>query len=113
MHTESLAHYRSRMLNSTSFARPTRLARLTLLIACLGTPLAANAQTVRLSFPATVSAGPITGRAYLFVARDDKSEPRRQSGSFRESEPFFGVDVSALKPGVRLKTKRIISTVPY
>ena len=94
---QSLDRYRSPMLNSNSFAS---LPRLSLLLASLGMPLAGHAQTTfRLAFPATVSAGQITGRAYLFVARTDKSEPRNQSGSFRESEPFFGIDVSALKPG--------------
>jgi hypothetical protein len=58
-----------------------------------------RAQTVRLSFTATASSGPITGRAYLFVSRSDRTEPRRQSGASSTSEPFFGVDVSALKPG--------------
>ncbi len=59
----------------------------------------ACAQTVRMSFPTSAHAGPITGRAFLFVARTDRTEPRRQSGSSRESEPFFGVDVEALLPG--------------
>ena len=69
---------------------------------CVATvpPIArAYGQTVQLNFPATTASGPITGRAYLFVSRTNTSEPRRQSGSFRASEPFFGVDVSALKPG--------------
>jgi hypothetical protein len=62
-------------------------------------PARAAAQTIRLSFPASTNAGPVTGRAYLFVSRTDKVEPRYQSGSSRTSEPFFGVDVDALKPG--------------
>ena len=75
-----------------------RLRLVTASVALLA-PLGSGAQTARLSFPASVHAGPITGRAFLFVARTDKQEPRRQAGSFRESEPFFGVDVNALKPG--------------
>ena len=57
------------------------------------------AQTFSLSYPASAHAGPITGRAYVFVARTDKQEPRLQSGADRGSEPFFGVDVEALQPG--------------
>jgi enterochelin esterase-like enzyme len=69
------------------------------LCAFIAISTALTAQSVRLSFPASVSAAAITGRAYLFIARTNGTEPRQQSGSFRESEPFFGVDVSALKPG--------------
>src|SRR5690349_7194562 len=57
------------------------------------------AQTIRLSYPASAHAGPITGRAFVFIARTDKTEPRRQAGTSRSSEPFFGLDVTALKPG--------------
>ncbi len=70
-----------------------------LAVALLALSPVATAQSVRLSFPASTHAGPITGRAFVFIARTDKTEPRRQSGSSRESEPFFGVDVAALTPG--------------
>src|SRR5678815_4977901 len=69
----------------------------------------ASAQTFQLSYPAGTNAGPITGRAFLFVARTDKEEPRQQSGPDRDSEPFFGVDVDALTPG---KAVTIDPTVP-
>ena len=76
-----------------------RYLRCALVLVGLLNAHAGRAQTVRLSFPATARSEPVTGRAYLFIARNDKSEPRRQSGSFRESEPFFGVDVDGLKAG--------------
>jgi hypothetical protein len=57
------------------------------------------AQTVQLRVDASVSTGPITGRAFVFFARTDRREPRLQAGSNRSSEPFFGVDVSGLRPG--------------
>ncbi|MEP7346530.1 MAG: hypothetical protein ABI877_14765, partial [Gemmatimonadaceae bacterium] len=76
-----------------------RLTRLVLLVTCALSPSAARSQTFRLSYPAGIHAGPITGRAYLFVARSDRTEPRLQSGAMRSSEPFFGVDVDALAPG--------------
>ena len=84
------------MANSASAAR---LSRLLVLLAFTTVAHTVTAQSVRVSFAAGTRAEPITGRAYLFIARTDKSEPRHQSGSFRESEPFFGVDVDALKPG--------------
>ena len=84
------------MLSTPSIAT---VRRVIVAASCLAASQLAGAQTVRLSFPASTHAGPITGRAFLFVARSDKSEPRRQSGAFRESEPFFGIDVSAVKPG--------------
>ena len=75
-------------------------------------PLQVAAQAFRLSFPASTSAGPITGRAFLFIARTDKSEPRRQSGASRGSEPFFGVDVDALKPGQPVTFDRTVPGFP-
>ena len=80
----------------------TSLISKVLLVACLAFPYLAHAQTFQLSYPpAAISAQSqtITGRAYLFIARTDKEEPRLQAGSMRNSEPFFGVDVEALAPG--------------
>jgi Putative esterase len=82
-----------------SISNFSRVAACACLLACIGNPRALGAQRVQLSFAEGVRAEPITGRAFLFVARTEKSEPRQQSGSFRESEPFFGVDVDALKAG--------------
>ena len=60
---------------------------------------AGSGQTVRLSLPASAHAIPITGRAFVFVARTNREEPRLQSGPDRSSEPFFGTDVARLAPG--------------
>jgi hypothetical protein len=77
-----------------------RGALTAVLLSCIAAaPERALAQTFSLSYPASAHAGPITGRAYVFVARTDKQEPRLQSGADRGSEPFFGVDVEALPPG--------------
>jgi hypothetical protein len=59
----------------------------------------AQAQVFTLTVPAGASATPITGRAYLFVSRTDRIEPRLQAGARRGSEPFFGADVEQLAPG--------------
>jgi len=77
----------------------TRLSRVAFVMLCVAALAPANAQTFQLSYPASANAGPIAGRAFLFVARTGKEEPRLQSGADRESEPFFGVDVDALAPG--------------
>ncbi len=52
-----------------------------------------------ISFPETVCAEPVTGRAFVMVARNGEREPRLQAGSWRNCVPFFGVDVENLKPG--------------
>ncbi|MCE9602740.1 MAG: hypothetical protein K8S21_11105 [Gemmatimonadetes bacterium] len=85
-----------------------------LLLACLVAPSPARAQRFELSYPtaATASgapAAPITGRAFVFIARTDRTEPRLQSGSTRRSEPFFGVDVEALGAG---RTVVVDATTP-
>ncbi len=83
------------MLTAVRFSR--RAALLAAGLALLAASL--TAQTVQLRYDATVASGPITGRAFVFIARTDRSEPRQQAGSKRSSEPFFGVDVHALRPG--------------
>ncbi|MEP7383524.1 MAG: alpha/beta hydrolase-fold protein [Gemmatimonadota bacterium] len=72
-------------------------------------PSAVRAQTFRLTIPASTSAPPITGRAFLFVARTDRREPRLQSGASRESEPFFGLDVEGM---VRSQAITIDPSIP-
>ena len=44
----------------------------------------------RVSYPASVQAGPLTGRAYVIISRSNEKEPRRQIG--RTGVPFFGRD---------------------
>src|SRR5512144_2699849 len=72
----------------------------------LAAPVIATAQSVRLSFPAAAHATPITGRAFVFIARTNKEEPRLQSGPDRSSEPFFGTDITALAPGQAITIDR-------
>ncbi|WP_083421819.1 alpha/beta hydrolase-fold protein [Arsenicibacter rosenii] len=50
-----------------------------------------------ISFPASVSATPLTGRMFLVIARKDSLEPRLQVG--RYGTQFFGVDFEKLTPG--------------
>lgn len=62
----------------------------------LGSVLPANAQSsprFEISFPASVHAGSITGRLFVFIAHDNKPEPRFQSGVDELTSPFFGKGV--------------------
>jgi hypothetical protein len=62
-----------------------------------------------ITFPAAAHAQPITGRVYLFLTTDNSSEPRFQGGSLGLNGPFFGKDVSELRPGA---TTRIDASTP-
>ena len=50
-----------------------------------------------ISFPASVTGSPLTGRMFLVIARKDSLEPRLQVG--RYGTQFFGVDFEKLTPG--------------
>jgi len=52
-----------------------------------------------ISFSASVHKEPITGRVFVMISRNDQREPRLQAGSWRNSVPFFGIDIHSLKPG--------------
>lgn len=80
--------------------RLTRAAVTALLATVLApSPASLSAQRFTLSFPAAGQHAPVTGRAYVFIARTDRPEPRLQAGARRASEPFFGIDVEGLAPG--------------
>ena len=53
----------------------------------------------QISFPAETHSDPITGRVFVMIANNDEREPRLQAGSWRNSTPFFAVDVEELSPG--------------
>ena len=50
-----------------------------------------------ISYSEEVFSGPITGRVYVMISRDERREPRLQIG--RNGTPFFGVDIEKLSPG--------------
>lgn len=70
-----------------------------LVLVCSVSPDLCHAQSFSLSFTRAADSGPITGRAYLFIARNDQTEPRLQASMERSSEEFFGADVEQLVPG--------------
>ena len=93
---------RLRFVRAVSCVQHCVLATVALLSALAAVPIVGQAQVFRLSYPTGREAGPVTGRAFLFVARTDAREPRLQSGASRGSEPFFGVDVEAITPGTTI-----------
>ena len=60
---------------------------------------AAAATRFEVSYPASLDAGPITGRMFVAISRTNQREPRLQAGSYNGSVPFYGLDVSAMKAG--------------
>ena len=83
---------------------PTVRLKLALAIALLFLPgVARGAQRpplrFEISFPASAHTQPVTGRAFVAITRDAKTEPRRQVGSWEDPAPLFGVDVTGLRPG--------------
>lgn len=51
-----------------------------------------------ISYPAAPANGPITGRVFVIISKNNRTEPRLQAGSYQASVPFYGLDVDALKP---------------
>jgi hypothetical protein len=58
---------------------------------------AASGARFEIAFAAAAHGGPITGRVYVAVSRDDKAQPIRQAGP--TGVPLFGLNVDALEPG--------------
>ena len=68
-----------------------------------GLPAQAQAGTsFEVSLPDTAPAAPITGRAFVIISTTDKIDPRMQIIS-EEAPPFFGKDLSQLRPGESVK----------
>lgn len=90
----------------TAFRDPRWMVRLAVLAVTVSSLTAfsrARAATrgleFEISFPAGVHSKPITGRVYVMLSDEQDPEPRLQVGSWGSHPPFFGVDVSRLKPG--------------
>lgn len=64
-----------------------------------GRAAAAADARFEISYPAGLDNGPITGRVFVTISKNNKVEPRLQAGSYDRSVPFYGLDVDALKPG--------------
>ncbi|MGH9416632.1 MAG: alpha/beta hydrolase-fold protein [Terriglobales bacterium] len=80
-------------------ARHLRLALLGFALA--GVAMAAQAgPRFEVSIPATVHAGPFTGRILVVAAKTDTLDPRLQILSLGGGPPMFGTDAKQLAPGV-------------
>jgi hypothetical protein len=75
------------------------MRRLFLLILTAALAMASSAQTVTVSFPASVSKTPLNGRVLLLLSNDPSEEPRMQIDDTPRSQQVFGVTVDGLKPG--------------
>jgi hypothetical protein len=97
---------RSFIRNSTQrFAQSPRRNALALAALFLGTgaPVAAAPAAHAPAFAITIDpqlrSTPLTGRVFIFVTRDGRTEPRLQYNGLADSIPFFGRDVAQLAPG--------------
>ncbi len=68
-----------------------------MLLGSTGNVYAADAR-FEISYPATLDKGPITGRVFVMISKNNRVEPRLQAGSYNASVPFYGLDVNTLKP---------------
>src|SRR5690348_6114224 len=69
------------------------------MIACLTAATPVAAQQAVVSLAPSSSTVPMTGRLFVIFARSADREPRFLAGSYGGSVPFYGIDVSAWKPG--------------
>jgi hypothetical protein len=72
-------------------------ALTSLLLALAASTLAA--QTITVSFPASLSNKPLDGRVLFLLSNDPSAEPRMQIDDTPRSQMVFGTTVDGLKPG--------------
>jgi len=75
----------------------TKLASGIALAAITASSCFAAATRFEISYPASAAAGPITGRVFVMISRDNRREPRLEIS--RVGVPFFGRDIDRLAPG--------------
>ena len=75
----------------------TKLALGIALAAVAASSCFAAATRFEISYPASAGAGPITGRVFVMISRDNRREPRLEIS--RVGVPFFGRDIEKLAPG--------------
>ena len=69
-----------------------RRMRATLLLAAMAAAAGASAQTVTVTYPASLEKGPVDGRLLLLLSTDDQAEPRLQiSDTSLDSQQVFGI----------------------
>jgi hypothetical protein len=58
-----------------------------------------SVRSFTITFPKSIHAAPVTGRAFLILSKDSSPDPRFQIHPFDRGLPIFGRDVNALAPG--------------
>ena len=71
---------------------------LSLLAICSASAAVVDAR-FEVSYTVGLDNGPISGRVFVVISKNNRVEPRLQAGSYSGSVPFYGLDVNALKPG--------------
>jgi len=79
------------------------MRRLLLLSFGLALSASVSAQTINVSFPASVSKTPLDGRVLLLLSNDPSEEPRMQIDDTPRSQQVFGGTVDGLKPGAAVR----------
>lgn len=74
-------------------------------------PAAAQQAVVTLAWSA--STRPMAGRLFVIFARAGDREPRFLAGSYMGSVPFYGIDVSAWKPGMTVTVGATVLGFPF
>lgn len=86
-------------------------------VAVLGTAGASALQaqrpaaTFEVTFGRDLRAEPVTGRVFVAITRDAGEEPRLQVGGV-DGAPFFGLDVSGVRPGQAMRITRATPGYP-
>lgn len=75
------------------------LATLAFCALTFGSARAASGTQFTIAVAPALRATPLTGRIFLFITRDARTEPRLQYGGLADATPFFGRDVEALPAG--------------
>ena len=75
------------------------LPSIAFLCAAATAALAQPRPQFEVSLPASVHAGPITGRVFVALAKTENPPPLQQIGSWNGRTPFFAIDIDQLQPG--------------
>ena len=70
----------------------------------------AKGLTFSVSYDQSVHSGPITGRVYVMISKENSREPRLQIGT--HGTPFFGKDIERISPGTGVLIDQQVTGYP-
>jgi hypothetical protein len=73
----------------------------------------AAAQQALVTLAPSAAAEPMTGRLFVIFARTADREPRFLAGNYTGSVPFYGMDVTAWKPGATTRVGASVQGFPF